>query len=214
MKLYTFKHSPSPLKVKLALAELAIAYEPMEINLYKGEHQRPAYKEINPLGAVPVLQDGDLRLRESNAILLYLSAKKGHPGWAGDAKREAEAHQWMFFEAASLGRPCGVLWWSEVVAPKLKLQGYSEEDRVEAGEDLDDSLELLDAHLAKRRFMLGDAVTVVDCSLGPILSMLRRTRLGARLTEGGGRPAVARYLQELWSRPSWTVAEGDAIQNQ
>jgi glutathione S-transferase len=213
MKLYTFKHSPSPVKVKLACAELAIAYEPVEVDLYKGEHMRPAYEEINPLRAVPVLQDGPLRLRESNAILLYLSKTQGDPGWAGDAKKEAEAHQWMFFESATLGRPCGVLWWSEVVAPKLKLQGWGEEDMVEAAEALDDSLELLDAHLAKRRFMLGDAFTVVDCSLGPILSMLKRTRLGARLVEGGGRPAVARYLGELWSRPSWAAAEGDAIQN-
>lgn len=209
MKLYTFKHSPSPLKVKLALAELAIPYEPVEIHLFKGEHQRPDYAEINPLRAVPVLEDGDLRLRESNAILLYLSAKKGHPGWASDAKREAEAHQWLFFEAATLGRSCGVLWWSEVVAPKVELPGWGEEDIAEAAEDLEDSLKLLDAHLTKRRFMLGEAFTVVDCSLGPILSMLKNTRLGPKLVD---RP-VARYLNELWSRPSWTVAEGDAIQH-
>lgn len=212
MKLYTFKSSPSPLKVKLALAELAIPYEAVEVNLYKGEHQRPAYAQINPLRAVPVLEDGELRLRESNAILLYLSAKKGHPGWAGDAKKEAEAHQWLFFEAAHLARPCGVLWWSEVVAPKMKLPADTEEGMVEAAEDLDDSLGLLDAHLAQRRFMLGDALTVVDCSVGTILSMLRRTRLGPGLVDGS-RPAVARYLKELWSRPSWTASEGDAIDN-
>jgi glutathione S-transferase len=211
VRLYTFKHSPSPLKVKLALAELALPFEPVEVDLFRGEHQRPAYAEINPLRAVPVLEDGDLRLRESNAILLYLSRKAGDPGWRGDARREAEAHQWLFFEAASLGRGCGVLWWTEVVAPSLKLPGWGEEDLVEAADDLDDSLQLLDAHLATRRFMLGDALTVVDCSVGPILSMLKKTRLADRLT--GGRPAVSRYLAELWARPSWTAAEGDAIQH-
>lgn len=210
MRLYTFKHSPNPLKVKLALAELAIAHEPVEVQLFKGEHQRADYKAINPLGAVPVLEDGDLRLRESNAILLYLSRKAGDPGWAGDARKEAEAHQWLFFEATTLARGCGLLWWSEVVAPALKLPGWEEDDLVEAAEDLDDSLGIIDAHLAQRRFMLGEAFTVVDCGLGTTVSMLRGTRLGARLAE---RPAVSRYLEEMWGRPSWTAAEGEAIRH-
>jgi glutathione S-transferase len=207
MRLFTFERSPNPLKVRLALAELELPYERVEVDLFKREHLTPAFAEVTPLQAVPVLEDGDLRLRESNAILLYLSAKQGDPGWAGDERRRALAHQWLFFESATLAHNCGVLWWSEVVAPKLGFPCWEEDDLAEAADDLGDALPALDAHLATNRFMLGDAHTVVDCSLGVILSMLR----GTRLADCAAWPHVSRYVHEVRARPSWAAARGDAI---
>src|SRR5215510_8889606 len=76
MKLY-WSWSLNPQKVRLALNELGLAHEIAELKLLQGEQRRPAHLALNPNGKVPVLQDGDLTLWESNAILVYLDEKEG-----------------------------------------------------------------------------------------------------------------------------------------
>uniref|UniRef100_A0A383VA58 Glutathione transferase n=1 Tax=Tetradesmus obliquus TaxID=3088 RepID=A0A383VA58_TETOB len=68
------------------------------IRLDKGEHKKPAYLQINPLGKVPFLVDGDLRLPESAAIMAYLCDKYSlpdnwHPGSSSSSSDQAAAHQ-------------------------------------------------------------------------------------------------------------------------
>ena len=55
MKLYGSGNTPNPRKVKIVLAEKAIAYEMVEMDFQKGEHKTPEFIQINPLGRVPVL---------------------------------------------------------------------------------------------------------------------------------------------------------------
>ena len=99
MRLYTFLNSPNPLKIRLALAELNLEYESKEVVLFKGEHRSEWFTKINPHQKVPVLEDGDLVLRESNAILAYLGDRYGQALWPQDAGQRALALQWLFFES-------------------------------------------------------------------------------------------------------------------
>ncbi len=62
-------------KVQWYLEELSIPYEFVLLDLAAGEHQKPEYLAINPMGKVPAIVDGDLKLWESGAILLYLAEK-------------------------------------------------------------------------------------------------------------------------------------------
>jgi glutathione S-transferase len=79
MKLYGSGNTPNPRKVKIVLAEKAIAYEMVEMDLQKGEHKTPEFIQINPLGRVPVLETDDgVFLTEAIAICRYLEAL--HPG--------------------------------------------------------------------------------------------------------------------------------------
>lgn len=84
MKLYGSGNTPNPRKVKIVLAEKAIAYEMIEIDLRNGEQKTPEFIQINPLGRVPVLETDDgLFLTEAIAICRYLETLHPEPNLFG-----------------------------------------------------------------------------------------------------------------------------------
>lgn len=207
VKLYTFLHSPNPLKVRLALLELGVRFEPVEINLFKGEHRGEAYRRVNAHGKVPVLEDGPLKLRESNAILAYLGRRAPSSLWPVELAAEARAMQWLFFESAHLQPHAGTVWWTDIVSPAIGRPGASEPVIADAVTELERSLNLLEQELAERAWLLGDAFSLADIAVGVALAMLVRTRLD----RPDRWPRVSAYRDALRARPSWTEARGDAI---
>ena len=75
IKLYDFELSGHCHKVRLFLSLLDIPFESININLPKGEHKSDFFLDLNSFGQVPVMQDGDLVIADSNAILVYLALK-------------------------------------------------------------------------------------------------------------------------------------------
>ncbi|KAN0105912.1 glutathione S-transferase [Hyaloscypha variabilis] len=73
--LYGLDGTPNCIKVTLALEELNLKYATQTIDLRKNEQKNPWFLEINPNGRIPAVKDGDLRIFESGAILLYLADK-------------------------------------------------------------------------------------------------------------------------------------------
>ena len=65
------------------------------VDLMTGEHMQPPYSAINPNRLVPMLEDGDLRLTESSAILKYLADKIGSPAYPKDLKQRAKVNEMM-----------------------------------------------------------------------------------------------------------------------
>lgn len=74
LKLYGGVKTRTPM-VQWYLEELGIPYEYISLNITAGENHKPEYLAINPMGKVPAIVDGNLKLWESGAILLYLSDK-------------------------------------------------------------------------------------------------------------------------------------------
>jgi len=64
-------------RVALFLSLLGLPYEPIDVDFAGGEHQRAPFLRINRFGQVPVIQDGDVTLADSNAILVYLAGRYG-----------------------------------------------------------------------------------------------------------------------------------------
>ena len=60
-----------------------------------GAHMQPPYSAINPNCLVPMLEDGDLKLTESSAILKYLADKIGSPAYPKDLKQRAKVNEMM-----------------------------------------------------------------------------------------------------------------------
>ena len=60
-----------------------------------GAHMQPPYSSINPNCLVPMLEDGDLKLTESSAILKYLADKIGSPAYPKDLKQRAKVNEMM-----------------------------------------------------------------------------------------------------------------------
>ena len=100
-KLYSMQRSGNCYKVRLALAQLGIAYDIVDIDTLKGEARTPDFLAMNPSGQVPLLEVAEGRyLAESNAILWYVA---GGTALAPESRIErAEALQWMFFEQHAL----------------------------------------------------------------------------------------------------------------
>ena len=99
--LYSMRRSGNCYKVRLALAQLDMPHELVEIDILKGETRTPEFLAKNPSGHVPLFEVAPGRyLAESNAILWYLA---GHTPLAPDDRVDrAEVLQWMFFEQHSL----------------------------------------------------------------------------------------------------------------
>ena len=209
MKLYTFRHSPNPLKVRLALAELGVAYEPVEVNLFEGEHRGPAFAAINPHRKVPVLVDGELVLPESNAILVHLAETRGGALWPVHPSLRAHGLRWLFFDSFSLGNQCGTLWWTDVVSGATGRPPAARAVLEDATRDLSLALGVLERQLAENEFLLGSEMSLADCAVGVALVML----MGTRLDQPERWPHVTAYRERIMARPSWDEAGGAGIRS-
>lgn len=87
----------------LVFAKLAgIAHEAVFVDLAAGAHKSPEFLEMNPNGQVPVLEDGDVVVSDSNAILVYL-ARQYAPDWMPtDAVGEAAVQRWLTLAAGEI----------------------------------------------------------------------------------------------------------------
>ncbi|MEL7117769.1 MAG: glutathione S-transferase N-terminal domain-containing protein, partial [Pseudomonadota bacterium] len=99
MILYDYVLSPSCYKVRLCAALLGVTLELRPVNFHPGQEQKSdALLALNPAGHIPILQDGDLILTESAAMLTYLAARFGPEWLAHDQPREAaRVQQWLAF---------------------------------------------------------------------------------------------------------------------
>jgi glutathione S-transferase len=88
--------------------ELGVAYQRHDAGLAYGVVNTPEYRAMNPNGLVPTIQDGDLTMFESAAILRYLGAKYGQePFWPKDAGKRGRLDQWAEWGRTSLTPPMG-----------------------------------------------------------------------------------------------------------
>src|SRR5262247_260462 len=131
--LYSMQRSGNCYKVRLALAQLALPYRLVEIDVLQGESRTPEFLAKNPDGRVPLLEVAPGRyLPESNAILWYIAG--GSPLALEDRIDRAEALQWMFFEQHSLEPNIGAAWfWLTLVKGGRELQHHAIENWMERG---------------------------------------------------------------------------------
>jgi len=160
--LYSMQRSGNCYKVRLALAQLGIPYQPIEIDILKGESRTPDFLAKNPNGRVPLMEVAPGRfLPESNAILWYIAG--GTPLAPEDRIDRAEAMQWMFFEQHSLEPNIGAAWfWLTLVRGGRELQQHALEDWLENGYR---ALGVMEQHLKTHRFFAADRYTIADIAL-------------------------------------------------
>ena len=154
----------------------------------KGEQRQPAFLALNPCGRVPVLTDSDVTVWDSHAILAYLGDKSGKL-WPTTPAGRAFALQWLFFLSGHVSPSVTDLAFNRIAAKLLGLT--PDEDAIARGEKaLPPIIGILDGHLAKNKWMLGD-----DFSLGRLClwSGAERARKGAlHLRRFPSRPGLPR----------------------
>lgn len=180
IKLYGGARSRASI-VRWYLEELGLPYEFVLLDMAAGEHRQAPYTDINPFGKVPGLTDGDLRLFESGAILLYLAECYGEMKTATLAER-AIANQWILFANATLG-------------PGVFVEASRDQElpRLMSG---------LETIFARQEFIMGDRFTVADAAVGSMLNyfpMLLKLDLSTYTT-------TTAYMQRIMTRPAFVKA--------
>jgi glutathione S-transferase len=176
LKLYGGAFSRASL-IKWYLEELNIPYEFVLLDMQAGEHRQPEFLNINPIGKVPAIVDGDFQLWESGAILLYLTEKYGQKPLTTEER--AIFTQWVLFANSTLATGIFVESNREREMPRL--------------------LTPLNEIFEKQPFITGDEFTVADVAVGSILGyipIMLKLDLSAY-------PAVVKYIQQISERPAF-----------
>ena len=198
IKVWGRRNSSNVQKVMWAIGELGLAHERVDVGGPFGGNREAAYLAMNPNGLIPTIQDGDLTLWESNAILRYLAAAYGigrlRPA---DAKGAALCDQWMD-------------WQVSVVAPAitpafLGLIRTPPEQRDAAAiaasqARTSDAMTMLDARLSATRHVAGDAFTMADIPLG-----IMTYRYWQLVPQRPDHPHLRRWYDLIAARPAFAA---------
>ena len=202
IKLHVFPLSPRGFKVLFAAEHLGIPYEMKFVDFAKQAQKSPSFAALNPNQRMPVLEDGDFKLWESNAIVQYLAALKPESGvLPADLKARMTAVKWQFWESAHWDPACAHFMFENVVKP---LFGIGEPDPAELkkGADLLARLgPVLDGQLKQTRYVAGETLTVADISLGAVLLSAEPAKMPLEDYRG-----IRRWIAELRALPGWQRA--------
>ena len=168
LRLHDSASSGNAYKVRLLLKQLGLAFERIEYDIDRGQTRTTEFVSTKNLnGRVPVLELEDGRcLAESNAILWYLAegtpfvpvAAHDHDRWL-----RAEALQWMFFEQYSHEPNIATVrhWITHQLEMTPERQAAMPGKRKQGVA----ALEVMERHLGKRRFFVGERYTIADIAL-------------------------------------------------
>lgn len=204
MRLFYDPLSTSSRPILMFAEEHGVPLELELVSLMAGAQKGPAYLAINPNGTVPLLEDGDLRLIESSAILKYLADKVGSPAYPLDLKTRARINatmDWLFGFHSVFGLG--------FVYPQM-LPQYRHDDPLHQARVLEQGLagtrqrlDVLDAHMIgpTRNYCCGPDFTLADYMGGSIFALA-----DAIAFDLSPWPNVTRWVGALKARPSWVNA--------
>jgi glutathione S-transferase len=180
-------------KVVWCADEMGLAYERLDAGGKFGRNDTPEYLAMNPNGLVPVIEHDGFVLYESNAIVRYLAALGGGELFPSEPRRRADVDRWMEWQSTAYTPAMGPAFWQLIRTPEKERDAAA----VEASRAKTEKLSgILDAHLAKRPYLTGDAFTAGDIVVG--CAAHRWLHLPLARTP---RPHLERWYAALKSRP-------------
>ncbi len=158
IRLYYHALSGHVHRVELFLTLLDLPFEKIAVDIFKREQRQPEFLARNPFGQVPVIEDGELTVADSHAILVYL------------AKRYDPSGRWLPEDAAGAAK---VQRWLSVAANQLANGPATARVAALVGRPCDDSVvaqsrslfELMDSQLAAQPFIAAATPTIADLAL-------------------------------------------------
>lgn len=196
MLLYTHPLSANAHKVKLLLGFLGLGYDERDIDIPGGEQRQSDFLAISSLGQIPVLDDGAVRIRDAQAILIYLARREQRGDWwPDDALGQGLVSQWLAFAALELQIGINLA--------RLFFRLGAPCDLAAAQRQGDKTLAVLDARLAGRDWLECERPTIADCACAPFAA-----RAGEAGHEPARYPAVGAWLDRIRALPGFTAMEG------
>ncbi|NOU21346.1 MAG: glutathione S-transferase family protein [Methyloglobulus sp.] len=199
MKLYHFPISPNSRRVVAVLHHLQLDCEMHVVDLSKGEQMQADFLKLNPNHMIPTLVDGDFVLWEANAIMQYLCSKvPNNDLWPANARVQADICRWQFWQTGHFGSACSVFIFERVVK-KLFMSADPDLQEIAKGEErFHRFAQVLEQHLKGREWLVGDAMTLADLSVGSFLEL-------AELAQYPMTPytEIPRWYHNIEQLPAW-----------
>lgn len=196
MKLYDVPFSGNCYKVRLFLALLNVPYEIVPIDFLAGEHKSAAFLALNPFGQVPVLTDGDVVLRDSQAILVYLARRYEREDWLPTAALPlAQVQQWLSIAANEFDRG--------PAAARVHDRFGIPLDITLARQRSTQLLSVVDQHLTQNDWLAVGHPTIADLACFPYAALAPEGAVP--LAEF---PAVVRWIERIKAWPSFVSMPG------
>lgn len=155
IRLHAMRFSGHAHRAKLFLSLLGLPFETIEVDLRAGEQKSSAFLAMNPFGQVPVIEDGETVVFDSNAILVYLAKRYGDPSWLPeDPIGAARVAQWLSVAAGQIVYGPGAARLAKAFGAQLDYDAA-----VRAALKLFDVIE---PEFGKRPFAVGTHATIAD----------------------------------------------------
>jgi glutathione S-transferase len=183
-------------KVMWAVRELGLEHERIDAGGAFGKLDTPGYGAMNPNRKIPTLQDGEVVVWESNACVRYLAARYGAGSlWPEDPAQRALSDVWMDWQQTTIQPDMNPIFWNLVRIPEPQRDMAAVKA---AAQRIGPSWQILDRHLADRRFVAGDTLTMGDIPVG-----CHWWRYANLPVEKPSLPNVERWGKELQARDGY-----------
>ena len=190
--LYCFAQSGNAYKPALMLELAGADWTPRYVDYFGGETRAPAYREINVMGEVPVLEHRGTRLSQSGVILDYLATVLGRFGANDDTERR-EILRWLLFDNHKLTSYTATYRFMRTFVPDSDAAVMAEFRKRAEG-----AWRVLDAHLAGRDYVVGNRLTIADLSLCAYLFWPEEIGV-----DWGDYPHLRDWLARIRAEPRW-----------
>ena len=202
--LYDHPVSSNALKVRFLLAELGLDYEKVHVPF---TWPRPEwFTRHHPFGRIPLLEDGDVRVGESNTILRYLAHRERRYDLYPEAAAERAHVDWALDTWSTQVRPALSPLEGAVVFNRDREKGdgdleSADPEKVAAGvEQAQGPLDLFERFVADNGTVLGTFM-IADCAVGPVLWRSYRLPLSFERW-----PKLSLLRETISARPAFVAA--------
>lgn len=186
----------------LAAEHLGIRLDLVEVNLMN-EADRRRLAEVNDNNKIPVLVDDGFMLWESCAIMQYLAdSQPGQTVYPTDPLARADVNRWMFWACQHFAPAIGVICWQRLWKKMVTGEDADANEVARGASELARAAAVLDKHLATRRWLVWDGVTLADYAVAAPLMYLERARLPL-----DAYPHLLAWFERVQALPAWRNTE-------
>jgi glutathione S-transferase len=194
--LYNIPVSGNCHKIRLLLSFLGLDYQTYNLDLTVSEQKSADYLLLNPFGQAPVLTDGEITIRDSQAILVYLAKTYGGSRWwPDDAVQLAHITQWLSTAA------------NEITYGPARIRAHYKFahniDMALAKATSDKVLSIIEQHLIDRSWLVNEQVSIADIAIYPYLALAHEGHV-----ELAAYPNILTWLARFESQANFVTMPG------
>lgn len=207
MKLYYHPLSPNCTKIIAAAAIAGVTLDLQLVDLAAGQQRGADFLAVNPNGFVPVLEDGDFILWESDSILQYIAETADSSTLLpATAKGRADVARWQFWSASHWSPNLHTFLFENIFRGMLGLGDRNLQALAGAQAAFTRFAAVLAKHLEGRSWLVGDTPTLADLSVGANLIFWEAASVPLR-----DHPPVLDWYGRLASLPAWQDSLPDML---